>query len=100
MKLIKLNDGIKVGSVVQESRIAKNLNDCIYNGTYYIAAKATNIPNSSFEYGELIVSRNEDTIVQLAFTYTDASLFKVRVGARIGGENETWTPWKTFKSID
>lgn len=101
MKLIKLNDDIKVGSVVQESRIAaKNLNDCNYNSTFYIPEKALNIPSGDYEYGQLIVSRNEDTVVQLAFKYDDASMFKIRVGNKIGTENENWTPWKTFNSID
>lgn len=101
MKLIKLNDGIKFGSVVQESRIAPNdLNKCNYNGTFYIPRNAVNGPGENFWYGELIVSRNEDTIVQLAFTYTNASMFKLRVGVQPGETNETWTPWKTFNSID
>lgn len=101
MKLIKLNDDIKVGSVVQESRISpNNLNDCNYNSTFFITPIASNIPNSDFQYGQLIVSRNEDTVVQLAFKYDDASMFKIRVGNKIGTENENWTPWKTFNSID
>ena len=101
MKLIKLNNDIKFGSVVQESRISpKDLNKCNYNGTFYIVENVLNGPGRDFWYGELIVSRNEDTIVQLAFTYTNASLFKMRVGVNPGKTNEKWTPWKTFKSTD
>lgn len=100
-KSIKLNNNIKFGSVVQESRISPtDLNKCNYNGTFYIAANNFNGPGSNFDYGELIVSRNEDTIVQLAFTYTNASIFKLRVGVHPGETNEIWTPWKTFNSID
>lgn len=100
-KSIKLNDNIKFGSVVQESRTSHfDLNNCNYNSTFFILPKVSNIPNSEFEYGQLIVSRNEDTAVQLAFKYNDASTFKIRVGSKIGTETEIWTPWKTFNSID
>ena len=101
MKLIRLNNGIKVGSVVQEERESLNdLNKCNYNGTFYISVNALNMPDKSYEYGQLIVSRNYDTVVQLAFRFDNIDSFKVRVGRYLDSPREEWFPWKTFKSTD
>lgn len=90
-----------MGSIVQESRFTGNdLNDCNYNSTFYISSNALNSPGSFYDNGQLIVSKNQDTAVQLAFSYKDSSVFKMRIGRYIGSEREEWLPWKTFKSTD
>jgi len=68
-----------------------DFNTVIKSGFYKIKTNNTNAaPNS--DWGQLIVGRNEDTIVQMSFVYNSTIDYYVRTGEGIGG-TPAFTQW-------
>ena len=74
-----------------------NLNDIVTSGFYRVGASPVNGPSTSVAYGQMIVCRGGDTILQIAARHQDARLF-VRTGR---GQDPVdpnkiaeWTNWR------
>lgn len=71
-----------------------DLNNLTNSGNYRAEAGEINGPSTPITYGQIVVSRAVDTIMQMATRYTDARTF-IRAGrlAEVGGSG-SWTPWR------
>ncbi|GEM_PF-6309254 len=69
----------------------EDLNNATTSGFYTVGGAYANGPESNVAYGQLIVSRGADTIVQMAFPYHSAEA-SFRTASGIGA-SQKWTPW-------
>lgn len=81
-----------------------DLNNVVKSGFYRLNASSdyTNFPNSDLSYGQmLVIAGGYDTVVQMAFSYSNSGHFYLRAGVStlLGGSIEKWQNWKEYKSV-
>ena len=93
-------DGVHLTGLAETKyRTDTNMNTITQSGMYRVDSPA-NLPPDANSYGQLIVSRNLDTITQIYCDYATGNLF-TRSGAppEVGGAG-VWTPWKQIICAD
>ena len=78
-----------------------DLNTLVESGFYRLAEGHANSPTQmDTNYGQLIVSRGQDTIAQIALPYT-SNRMAIRSGTppEVGGSG-TWSPWRELAGKD
>lgn len=87
-----------IGAVAKTAKILSgtDLNNAITSGFYRLESIGANSPDGgASNYGQMIVSRTDDTCVQIVANYGDSKLW-VRTANAIGisGREPVWQPWK------
>mgnify|MGYP006980637007 CR=1 FL=1 len=77
-----------------------DFNNVKKSGFYRITDVSTKFKNcpAACNYGQLLVIRGQDTIAQLAFDYTNSTMFYLRTGVVDNPNGDSWRSWSTFKS--
>lgn len=94
---------IKKNKISKEAITPQNidLNTITVSGFYRIQDGITNVPEGSLSYyNQLIVSKGQDTIVQMLFPYSTSEYFFIRTGKYIGqGNKEQWNKWAKYSGV-
>jgi hypothetical protein len=89
--------GFEIGGIGINTSILSNnadLNTVITSGFYRLNATPVNSPDSNgTQYGQLIVSKGADTILQILTGFQNNE-FYVRQGSSIGTSSPIWEPWR------
>lgn len=84
-----------IDATKRTSTAPNNLNSAIVSGFYRLASEHTNAPSGyNFSYGQMIVSRGEDTIAQLLLSHEDSRMAMRGGAGSIDSGAGTFSQWR------